>query len=372
MTRGLKIYFWEPSLSPHKQALISALMESDAVESVICIAQKPLQAERVRLGWTSSRRTEEQRVVMAPDKDQVRSIVQDSPVDAIHIFSGLHWVPCIVWGLREVRVQRRRHGIMSEPRNKDGWKGLLRLIHSSLTESTVRKSSDFVLAIGRHGPDWFAKVGYDSKKIFPFAYFVPDPCPSWGPRARSEEPVIGFVGRMNKDKGFDLFIESLLLLRKKVKVVVAGAGPSSHLLSRLQGRSHINFESRGIVPMESIGRVMSDLDILVVPSLTKNDGWAVVISEALMSGTSVISSSHVGGSICLNEPMNGRILLRLKPKELAEQISELIDSDLLSEDSRYLRRGASLQKLSAQMGADYLISILSHCYENAPMPKKFY
>lgn len=365
------IYFWEPTLSPHKSSLISALAENGRIKSVSYISQSPLTQERESQGWTCGLSIPPENIIIAPSDAQTREIMQDSHPSSLHVFSGIHWVPCIVQGLQAAIRHRRRFCIMSEPRDGDGWKGMLRLGHSWLTERPIRKHADFILAIGRHGPEWFARAGYPKDRIFPFAYFT-DPSEAAQPldtgHSRRDAPVIGYIGRRTAGKGFCLFQEALSCIHYPAHVIVAGKGDPV----APQGRPFLSIEDRGVVPMPAIRALMRALDVLVVPSLTKNDGWAMVISEALLEGTAVIASPHVGASICLEHPDNGRIVSPLSGRAIAQAIQDMRDTGGFTPEKRAARQKWATARLTAGAGAAYMLAIKDYRDGRGPCPPPFY
>lgn len=370
--KALEIYFWEPCVSPHKSGFFAALKKHPAIGEVFYIAQSEMHTERQNLGWQDDSKFPAENIIVAPSPEKVREIIERSAPDSIHIFSGIHWVPCIVTGLREVVRQKRRFGIMSEPRDADGWKGCVRLAHSWLTEGHVRRNADFILAIGRHGPGWFRRAGYKKRNIFPFAYFC-ETGGGWSAKRKGDgRPAIAFVGRMTEAKGYRLFADSLKQLRSGTRVVTVGGGPESEYL-RTVNRQDIEIQDRGVMKMPDIHGLMQEIDILVVPSLTKMDGWAMVISEALLNGAAVLGSWQAGGSICLDLPENGAVLRRLSPGHLSEKLNDMLaDENLISQESREARRQWALARLTSGAGAEYLLAILACLYCQAPRPEPYY
>src|ERR1700753_1309131 len=145
MQNRFHVYLWEPEPSPHKLPLFRELLGHDRILSARYIAQGNLNDHRRLEGWQTE--IDDLPVTLAPSATDVNSIVEKSPPDSIHIFSGMHWVPCIVDGLRAVIRHRRRFGILHEPRVLEGARGVARLGHSWLTEGPLRRNARFILAI---------------------------------------------------------------------------------------------------------------------------------------------------------------------------------------------------------------------------------
>ena len=366
---GLDIYFWEPCVSPHKVDLVRHLARDARVRSCRMIAQQSIPPDRASLGWTLPPGMGEASII-APSGDDVERIVVTSPADSIHIFSGMHWVPCIVQGLRAVRKYGRRFGIMSEPRAFEGIKGISRLAHSWLTEAPLRRRADFVLAIGRHGPRWFEMAGYAKRRIFPFAYFLPEPeRQAVKPRAPGAVPIVGFLGRLERSKGIHLFLGAVTEIGPRIEAVVAGSGSASAEVVAAQSREQIAFH--GAIPMESVPAFLADVDVLMVPSVSQDDGWAAVVSEALMAGAAVVASDRVGASVCLSESGRGLVVGELSAGAFARAVLQLIDGNALHAE-RGKRSQWARARLTGAAGASYLMRILEHVYFGGSRPALFY
>jgi glycosyltransferase involved in cell wall biosynthesis len=368
------LYFWDPSVSPHKSALVRHASEMPQVERCVYIAQEPFPQGRQGQGWESAS-TDGFEVVIAPNARAIDEIVANSPPNAVHIFGGIHWVPVIINGLDSVICRRRRFGIMSEPRVLEGPSGILRLLHSLLSERKVRINVDFVLAIGRHGPRWFRIAGYRSSKIFPFAYFLPVPDRSIGVArfTRQEGPVtIGYLGRLERSKGIELFLDSIPRFNVPISVRVAGAGSYSAAVQAASESALVPFTYSGAITMSSVPEFLSSCDILIAPSITTDDGWGAVVSEALMSGAAVVSSSKVGASVCLGDPRRGLAIDSIDSAKIVTAVETLFSEGFLDDSLRQYRANWAREHLSGRFGASYLLKIILNVYSGRQKPSPFY
>lgn len=365
------VYLWEPETSPHKLPLLRELLGHPRISGATYIAQSSLNEHRRLEGWDDeTNRTLP--IILAPTPEEIETIVAQSATYSIHIFSGMHWVPCIVNGLRAVIKHKRRFGLMHEPRVLEGARGIARLGHSWLTEATLRRNASFVLAIGAHGPRWFRLTGFPAKRIFPFAYFLGKRTVSGASfnMATSAEPVVTFLGRLEELKGIHLFLGAVDKITSKARFYVAGFGTWSSRVEDAQ-RTHANLQFLGAIKMAEVPHLLSNTDILVLPSITMDDGWGAVISEALMAGAAVVSSHKVGASMCLTDPTRGRIVDRLSGDEVARAVDEIIDSGLLNDSYRKARVEWADRHLTQRAGVEYLLRILDHLFNGKIRPNSF-
>jgi glycosyltransferase involved in cell wall biosynthesis len=107
---------------------------------------------------------------------------------------------------------------------------------------------------------------------------------------------IGFAGRLVPEKGVDLLVEACAGLSVDFELVILGQGPAlSAILSFAAGRG---IESKvlvkGSVPSTEMAAHLRELDVLVLPSLTRPN-WAEqfgrILVEAMACGVPVIGSS---------------------------------------------------------------------------------
>jgi len=368
-----RIIFWEPCISPHKAdffAAVSAILPN--VEIIYC-ADQDLPAERRALGWNVNC-AELVKTVVSPNTTLIESLVFENCEQTLHIFSGTRHLPTLVLGLKAVKLCGARFAIMAEPRVFEGWQGIGRFLQSWLTEGWLRRNCEFVLAIGRNGPHWFKSVGYDAKKTFPFAYFV---------LPHNLTPVllntdtdllvrIGYVGRLIKMKGIFDLAEAVRQLGKPVHLTIVGAGSDENNLRKMCLEYDLSVDFKGVLPNQLIGEILQKLDVLVLASTSKDDGWGVVVSEALMCGTAVVATHCVGASIMLEEPLFGNTISPNKPDEISHAIERLEVNGAFLNQNRLARQELAKAKLSPDAGARYFIEILNYRFGGGSVPLPFY
>ncbi|WP_047549757.1 glycosyltransferase [Methylotenera sp. G11] len=369
-----RIVFWEPCISPHKEDFFSAIKNIKPDIEVICCANSNLSSERQSQGWRI-KTSDKFQTILSPNQAQIDQLVTEYLDTTLHVFSGIRWVPSIIAGLKSVKRNRAKFAIMSEPRVREGWKGELRFLHSWLTEGWLRKNSQFVLAQGGNGPSWFKSVGYPENKIFPFAYFIDPPkqLDSLSHKLRDSNLLIhvGYVGRLVKMKGvFDL-INAVAKLGSVVQLSIVGSGSEEQALRTKCQELHLDANFLGVMPIQEVSSFMNKLDVLVLASTSK-DGWGVVVSEALMTGTAVIATPFVGASIVLSKSSFGKCVPAKSPDSIAQAIIELQSQDAYSEDMRIQRAILARQCLSAESGARYFLDIIEWRFLLAARPAPFY
>ncbi len=259
---------------------------------LICCADKELSESRRALGWSVPDAVG-YREYCCPHPQTIELLVTESISTSLHIFSGIRWVPTILKGLKSVKANKARYAIMSEPRVASGWSGTLRWLQSWSEERYHRRHAAFILAIGRNGPPWFKSVGYSAEKVIPFAYFISPPEVEAYVPPPTEKLRVGYLGRLVKMKGVFDVVAALAHLNGGATLDIAGGGPEEEALKANCISAGVEATFRGVLPMSEVNSFFREIDVLILAT-TSDDGWGVVVSEALMCGVPVVATAAVG------------------------------------------------------------------------------
>ncbi|WP_084480115.1 glycosyltransferase [Methylomicrobium lacus] len=369
MNKYKNIIFWIPYVCAHITEFIGEVAKASPGVTVLCFANEGLLLSRKNLGW------EEDSIFpfdcyVEPTAEFINQTVKGCKGESIHVFYGFRWMHVLIEGLKCVKSAGDPFIIVQEPRVREGLSGELRFLHSWLTESWHRQKCLGVLGIGRHGPSWFKSVGYPPSKVFPFAYFV-DPSNNVCIPEKLKSLSIGYVGRLIKMKGVDDLIVATHQLGIEARLTIVGSGEETQPLTRLCKDMGVNAEFLGVIPKNEISGLIASFDLLILPSRSMDDGWGVVVSEALMEGTAVIASSCVGASIVLDNPLAGIMVNPNSPSNIAAAISQLRSREAFSSSMRLQRKDWARAHLSAESGSQYFLRILDHLISGGPRPDSF-
>ena len=100
-------------------------------------------------------------------------------------------------------------------------------VHLLVPRDPDGRRTDFVLAMGANGVNWYRRPGFPKKRVFPFAYVVEAPTAVEFPEADSHRPFrIVFVGSLIRLKRLDLLAAALKRLpRNDWAITFVGDGP---------------------------------------------------------------------------------------------------------------------------------------------------
>ena len=106
---------------------------------------------------------------------------------------------------------------------------------------------------------------------------------------------IGFVSRISPEKGLGILLESIIKVNKirdiHIKLVVAGDVSSEYAAQLKEKYTNLDIEWLGWVDSKILPEVYNQIDMLVVPSISYDNG-PITIMEAIATKTPVIVSNN--------------------------------------------------------------------------------
>lgn len=361
-----EVWFWQSVVSPHVAGLADALAGQGL--RVVYVAPRVMTAERARQGWVGPPLGKCE-LIIAANKSAMRDAALSAPAHAIHICQGLRGNGLVRSALRELELNSATCWIMMETVDPRGWRGVLRALMYKFLFALHQQHIDGVLAIGAETSRWLVKIGVPESKIFPFAYFLPDP----EEKSRVMKPKNGpfafvFVGQIITRKRLDLLLRALTYLPSDAHFTlwVVGSGPEEHQLRQLADELFPGcVKWRGNLPMHEVSSFLAKADCLVLPS--DHDGWGAVVSEALMVGTPVICSDACGSSIVAQSSGHGAIFNAGDMQGLGKLLLAALEGGSISELERK-RLASWAHSLGAEAGARYLLDVIKYVQGGATTP----
>ena len=136
-----------------------------------------------------------------------------------------------------------------------------------------------------------------------------------------------FVGQRPPRKGFiDLLMsyEKLSHPAKKLTVIGSLSKEAKHILDRYD-LSTVTF--LGNVEYKKLAYYYNDASVLVQPSI--EDGFAMVIGDALACGLPVITTNQTGASELIKNNVNGFVVPIRRPDLISNHLQNLADDESL-------------------------------------------
>jgi glycosyltransferase involved in cell wall biosynthesis len=144
------------------------------------------------------------------------------------------------------------------------------------------------------------------------------------------EPVEGrfdvlFVGGMSLQKGVQYLVQAYQKINHQAKSLTFVGAPSHALIALLQRRGLWPSEAKvlGHIPQTELKKIMSRSHVLVLPSI--QDGFGMVMAQAMACGCPIIVSQNTGGEDLISEGVEGYIVPIRDANSLAERLQQLAD-----------------------------------------------
>ena len=160
-------------------------------------------------------------------------------------------------------------------------------------------------------------------------------------RPSAESFDVLFAGAVSLRKGVPYLLEAFAKLRQPTKRLRL-AGHLDTDMKQVLGRMPMdNVELLGAVPKAELMELMRRSHVLVLPSI--EDGFGLVMAEAMACGCSVISSTNTGGEDLYTDGVEGFTVPIRRAEVITERLQEMVDDPELRERMR----GSALARVRA-------------------------
>ena len=167
---------------------------------------------------------------------------------------------------------------------------------------------------------------------------------------------IAFLGRLNKQKGIDKFIDISKKMKGNYRYFVAGAGAEEELVKRNDNESS-NFTYIGYISNRiEIKKYLEGMHFLILPSIRQVDWqelFGVAIIEAMSQGVIVLTTDHVGPKEIISHGKDGYIFSEASFCNSAMEVLQYELSSLksIAENGILRSNNFSLVKITADWDA---------------------
>jgi glycosyltransferase involved in cell wall biosynthesis len=354
---------WQPVLTAHQAHTFKALSEIGG--QLIVVSTKREDPVRQKQGWAANE-DEILKAEILPRRGwlgRIRAILDADP-NRIHIFGSPFERSRQNVALLLALVARRTVYLLSEPFSsvsagylddsqpvRNALKAKLRPLIYRAYGRLLRSRVAGVFAISQASVDQFVQMGIAREKVHPFGYFVPQEALPSADVGIADRPLrVAYLGSFLARKGVRTLVEAFH--RPSIRASSATLdlfGPGEVGTNGLE-----SIHSQGPVPFGQAQRVLSDFDLVVVPSLF--DGWAVVVNEAILAGVPVLASKAVGASAMLEKWDCGETFEAGDADVLAAKIVSLsVDRD------RLLRYRMATRKLAKVLPPETAAAYMAAC-----------
>ncbi|MCH8021162.1 glycosyltransferase [candidate division KSB1 bacterium] len=175
--------------------------------------------------------------------------------------------------------------------------------------------------------------------------------------------IIGSIGRLHPQKGFDILLESFKLISKQIPnliLEIIGDGILHNDLQNQAKRLNITDKVRfvGCMPHRAVLQKLSQWDLYIVSSLW--EGFGIAIIEAMAKEKAVVATNVEGIAEVVDDGSTGYLVPPKSPIALARKITEL-----LSDTTKGLEMGkAGKEKVLNQFSIEKLVEKNRKIYDS--------
>ena len=172
--------------------------------------------------------------------------------------------------------------------------------------------------------------------------------------------VIGSVGRLCKEKGYDYLLKAFGRVKKKfsnAKLKLAGDGPLRWPLEELAHELHISADVSFLGVLDNVAAFLNEIDVFVLSSI--QEGLPLSLLEAMAAEKTVITTA-VGG---IPEVVNNGIDAVLIPPANVEALENAIISVIKNGDRREDLGRNARTKILKQFNINKMVDELELLYD---------
>ncbi len=175
-----------------------------------------------------------------------------------------------------------------------------------------------------------------------------------------DPPLIGALGRLHDQKGFDILVRAAAVLRDQgigFHLRIGGEGEDRGKLEGLIRDFDLGDRIELAGWISPPGPFLADLDLFVVPS--RYEPFGLVVIEAMAAGTPIVASALEGPQEVLADGRFGRLVASEDPEALARALSEAMGRPDALLAVAHLAQAEAIRTYGFAAGADRLRDALN-------------
>jgi starch synthase len=223
--------------------------------------------------------------------------------------------------------QLYQEAIVAEEFRRWGLEAPLTDPRASAREECIYETADAITVPSSFSRRSFIEKGVPAEKLHIIPYGVRLETFSKVADPSEDRFEVLFAGHVSLRKGVPYLLRAFAELkhpRKRLRLAGSVAPEIKTLLGRMP-QEHVEF--LGSIPQEQLPRMMSESHVLVLPSV--EDGFGLVLSQALACGCPVIATTNTGGEDLITDGIEGFIVPIRDAPALTDRMERLAEDTAL-------------------------------------------
>lgn len=222
--------------------------------------------------------------------------------------------------------QRFQEQLVSEEFRRWGVHSPVSDIRDTAREEAIYDLADAITVPSTFAARSFVDMGVSPAKLHLIPYgvrlerFQPAASPQPSPSDRFEAVFVGNVGLR---KGVPYLLEAFARLKHPHKRLRVVGSLSTEFAPVLESLRVEGVEFLGSQPQARVAEIMAESHLLILPSV--EDGFGLVLGQALACGCPVVASTNTGGPDLINDGVEGFIVPVRHPGALLECMHRVVD-----------------------------------------------
>ena len=225
-------------------------------------------------------------------------------------------------------------------------------------------TADRVIAVSDAVSRWLGAVPFRRGRVTTIRNGIPHrPVDRAG---RGDRPRVAYVGRLNRWKGYEVFIDAVALLGARfpeVDFLVVGDPPPGEEwrrddLDRMIAAAGIADRVEVLGFCDDVPALLDTVDIVAVPS-TWPDPLPTIVLEAMRAGCAVVASDHGGAPEMIEDSRSGVLVPPGDAAALADAVAALLRDD----DRRVQMGERAAERVASVFGVDRFVGDLVTVYD---------
>jgi glycosyltransferase involved in cell wall biosynthesis len=213
--------------------------------------------------------------------------------------------------------------------------------------------ADYFISVNKNTINYLISIGKEKERI----YFVNLglPFPEKHVKNRNEIKIL-FASRLVPEKGADIFIDAIALvkdrLKENVSFIMAGEGECENELKEQIARLKIDVKFLGKV--KDTYDYLKDTHIFVFTSRYQTEGFPMALIEAALNENLIITSNFISLKEIFEENKDCLVFYNNDPTQLAEKLIFAADnyndySEMILNGSEKARKNFSVEKMVLEL-----------------------